>query len=123
MIDKNGGCGSEMGSKISATWNRWTDLTGVLYNKKVPTKRKVLLYKTFIRPTLMHDSETWPVTQIMEERIDATEMRVLRHVYRISYKDHVDNNEIRKQAGENDRNILIHEEKTLAVAWLCLSKR
>ena len=47
----------------------------------------------------MYGSETWPVTQRMEDRMDATEMRMLRHIYGISYEDHVENIEIRRQAG------------------------
>ena len=41
-------------------------------------------------------SETWLVKQRIEERMNATEMKMLRLMYRICY-DHVENNEIKKQ--------------------------
>ena len=43
--------------------------------------------------------ETWPVTQRREDRMHATEKRMLRHIYGISYEDHVANTEISIQAG------------------------
>ena len=35
----------------------------------------------------------------MEDRMDATEMRMLRHIYGISHEDHVENTDIRRQGG------------------------
>ena len=36
------------------------DLTGVICDKKVPTKTKLLIYQTAIRPTVRYGFETWP---------------------------------------------------------------
>jgi len=80
VIDQAGGCEAEVTRRISAAWNRWRDLSGVLCDKKVPKQLKVLLYKTVIKPTLIYGNETWPITQRQEQRIiEATEMRMLRH--------------------------------------------
>ena len=35
----------------------------------------------------------------MEDRADATEIRMLRHIYGISNEDHIENTETREQAG------------------------
>ena len=56
------------------------ELTDVLCDKKIPTKLKVLLLKTAIKPTLMYGSKIWPLTQRQEDRICPTEMRVLRQL-------------------------------------------
>ena len=37
--------------RIEKAWYRWRELTGVLCYKEIPTKLKVLLYKTAIKPT------------------------------------------------------------------------
>ena len=111
MIDQDGGCGAEIARRIGVAWDRWRDLTGVLCDKKVPTKLKVLLYKTSIKPTLMYGCETWPVTQRMEDRMDATEMRMLRHIYGISYEDHVENTEIRRQAGVKEMSSYMRKRR------------
>ena len=97
-IDREGGCGAEIVKRIGGAWDRWRDLTGVLCDKKIPTKLKDLLYKTAIRPTLLYGNETWPITQRQEERIEATEMRMLRYIHNVNWEDHVRNEDIRKEA-------------------------
>ena len=83
-----------MKRRIGVAWDRWRDLSGVVCDKKVPAKLKILLYKTSIKPTLTCGSETWPVTQKMEGKLDATEMRMLRHIHGVIYKNHITNEEI-----------------------------
>ena len=56
------------------------ELTGVLCDRKIPTKLKFLLFKTAIKPTLMYGCEVWTLTQSQENRICAIEMRVLRQL-------------------------------------------
>ena len=87
-IDQEGGCGAEVRRRIGVAWDRWRDLSGVMCDKKVPTKLKVLLYKTSIKPTLTYGSETLPVTQRMERKLNATEIRMLRHIHGVKYEDH-----------------------------------
>jgi hypothetical protein len=85
LIDQDGGCGAEVVRRIKVAWDRWRDLSGVMCDKKVPTKLKVLLYKTVIKPALTYGSETWPITKRMEARMDATEMRMLKHIFGVKY--------------------------------------
>ena len=40
--------------RIEQAWNKWRELMGVLCYKEIPTKLKVLLYKTAIKLTLMY---------------------------------------------------------------------
>ena len=42
--------------------SKWRDLTGVICDKKVPTKMKILIYQTVIRPILLYGCETWPMS-------------------------------------------------------------
>ncbi|XP_046862544.1 uncharacterized protein LOC124456042 [Xenia sp. Carnegie-2017] len=58
----HGGCKTEVELRISQAWNKWRELTGVLCDKKMPKKLKILIYKTVIRPVLLYGNETWPVT-------------------------------------------------------------
>ena len=62
---------------VEKAWNRWGELTGVLYDKKIASKLKVLLHKTATKPTSMYGNEIWPLTQRQEDRITTTELRML----------------------------------------------
>ena len=54
-IQQEGDCRREVELRISKAWNKWRELSGVLCDKKMPTKLKVLIYKIAIRPTLLYE--------------------------------------------------------------------
>jgi hypothetical protein len=93
-----GGCSKEVAKRIEYAWNRWRELAGILCDRKIPTKLKVLLYKTAIRPALTYGHETWPLTQKLEDKIGSTEMTMLRYIHNIHWEEHVTNDEIRQMA-------------------------
>ena len=68
-----------------------------------------------IMPTLKYGSETWTVTQGIEDRIDATEMRMLSHIYGISYEDYVENTEISRHAGVKEISSLIRKKACINI--------
>lgn len=50
----------------------------ILHSRFVHRKTKLSLYKTVIRPVLCYGSETWTMTQDIEERVNRFERKVLR---------------------------------------------
>ena len=40
--------------RIKVAWSRWRDLSGVIYDKKVPVTLKSKLYKTVVRPAMVY---------------------------------------------------------------------
>jgi hypothetical protein len=96
--DQEGGCSKEVAKRIECAWNRWRELTGILCDRKIPTKLKVLLYKTAFRPALTYGNETWIFTQKLEDKIGSTEMKMLRYIHNIHWEEHVTNDEIRQMA-------------------------
>jgi len=97
-IHQDGGCKKEVELRISKAWNRWRELSGVLCDKKVPSKLKILIYKTVIRPALLYGNETWPLTKLLENKISSCEMRMLRYCLSISLEEHQTNKAIREKA-------------------------
>ena len=69
-------------------------MTGVLCDRKVPQKLKVLIYKTVIRPVLLYGAETWPLTDYLAERFSVCEMRMLRYCL----EEHKTKESIRQEA-------------------------
>ena len=57
---------------------KWRVAIGVLCDKKFPSRLKGMFYRVSIRPTLMYRTECWPVKNVFEQRMDVTEMRMLR---------------------------------------------
>ncbi len=50
-IDRGGGASKDVDNRVTKAWSKWRELSGVICDKKIPTKLKVLIYQTVIRPT------------------------------------------------------------------------
>ncbi|GJU91036.1 retrovirus-related pol polyprotein LINE-1 [Tanacetum coccineum] len=64
--------------RIRAGWMRWRATSGVLCAKKVPLKLKGKFYKVEIRSAILYGSECRPVMKTEANRVEVTELRMLR---------------------------------------------
>ena len=64
-IDRKGRAGKDVESRVAKAWSKRRALSGVICDKKVPTKLKLLIYQTEIRPALLYGCETWPMSAEM----------------------------------------------------------
>ena len=78
IIDRAGGCYSDVQKRINNGWGKWKSLTGVMCDKKMPDRLKGKVYKTVIRPVMMYGSETWTLRKEEERMLAAAEMKMLR---------------------------------------------
>ena len=61
-IDRRGGASKDVENTVAKKWSKRRELSGVICDKKVPTKLKILIYQTVIRTTLLYGCETWPMS-------------------------------------------------------------
>ena len=72
--------------------------TGVMYDRNITTKLKDKVYKTAIKPAIVHGSECWSVRKKEERKLHTTEIRMLRWARGKTRLDHVRNVDIWKEA-------------------------
>ena len=78
-IDRGGGASKGVDNIVTKAGSKWRELSGVICDKKITTKVKLLIYQTvMIRPTLLYGCETWPMSVKDEKRMATTEMRMVR---------------------------------------------
>ena len=83
-----------MDNKVAKAWSKWRELSGVICDKKIPTKLKILISQTVIRPTLPFGCETWPIS-VKNERLTATtDMTMVRWAMGVGLLEHRMNEEI-----------------------------
>ena len=63
----------------------------MLCDKSVPLKLKGKFYRVTIRPSLLYDSEYWPLRKAQERRLETAELRMLRWICGNTMTDHIPN--------------------------------
>ncbi|XP_064111476.1 uncharacterized protein LOC135218967 [Macrobrachium nipponense] len=90
---------------------KWRKVGGVVCDKKMPIKLKIMIYGTVIRPVVMDGSETWALKGKEEVKLERTEMRMLRWIMGMSLLERVENDEIRSRAGLVKMTQVIRESR------------
>ena len=86
---------TEITKRVGAGWRNWNKCSGVLCDIRMQVKLKGKVYKTVIRSAMLYGAETWATTKRQENRIEVTEMRMLRWMCGVTRKDKIRNEHIR----------------------------
>ena len=70
-------------------------LKPVWNDRSISLSSKIRPMRSFVTYIFLYACESWTLTAELQRRIQAMEMRCYRKILRISYKDHVTNEEIR----------------------------
>ena len=79
----------EKTAKLYHAWNR-----SFIAKSEVTRETKMTVYKTCFRPVLTYGCESWVLTQGLQSKIQATEMKYLRRILGVTRKDHIRNQTI-----------------------------
>ena len=66
----------------------------VWIDKSISLSSKIRLVRSLVTSIFLYACESWSLTAELQRRIQAMEMRCNRKILRISYKDHVPNEEV-----------------------------
>ena len=98
-FNEEGGSETAVRARVKAVWQTWRELGPVIADKKIPTNLKTKLYTTEVRPVILYGAECW-TTGVKEENIlEKTEMKMLRRIKRLTMKDKMKSEDIRKELG------------------------
>ena len=115
VSEEKGGCSKFVRARIGKAWQKWRKVTGVVCDKRMSVKTKAKIYKSVIRPVLLHGTESAALRREEERRLEVTKIRMLRNICRISLKEHRRNDDIRKLAGVVN---IIDKAKEGRLRWL-----
>ena len=82
-------------SRTAQTTAALTRLKPVWNDKSISLSSKIRLMRFLFAPIFLYACESWTLTAELQRRIQAMEMRCYRKILRISYTDHVTNEEVR----------------------------
>ena len=85
----------EILSRIAQATAALTRLKPVWNDRSISLSSKIRLMRSLVTSIFLYASKSWTLTAELQGRIQAMEMRCYRKILRISYKDHVTNEEVR----------------------------
>ncbi|KAJ8354075.1 hypothetical protein SKAU_G00216420 [Synaphobranchus kaupii] len=98
-VDGTGGSEKAVRDRLKAGRKKWREVTGVTYDKTLPLKLRIKVYKTVIRPVLLYGAETWAMKKKEERLLMRSEMKMLRWIMGISLREKKTNKSIKEMAG------------------------
>ena len=90
-IHSTGSSESEVRRRIGLATSCFNLLNRGIWRSSISLPTKVQLYHTYIQPVLLYGSETWALTQALQDKVDAFDNVCLHRILRIPYTDHVAN--------------------------------
>ena len=88
----------EMLSRIAQTTATLTNLKSVRNDRSISLSSKIRLMRSLATSIFLYACESWTLTEELQRRIQAMEMRCYHRILPISYKDHVTNEKVRTRS-------------------------
>jgi len=99
LVTSDARCKREIRRRISIAKDAFMRLRPVLADRRLSVQVKIRVLKVFVWSTLMYACESWTLTAETHRNIEAAEMWFYRRMLRISYVDHVTNEEVLRRMG------------------------
>ena len=94
-MQESGSCESKVKKRVLAGWNGWRKVSGVICDRRLPSRVKEKVYSSVVRSTMVYGLETLAVTKKQVEEMDVAEMKMLRFAMGVTRKYKIRNNYIR----------------------------
>ena len=91
-VQESGSCEREVKKRVQAGWRR---VSGVICDRRLPARIKGKVYRSVIRPAMLHGLDTVAVTKKQVEEMEVAEMKMLRFAMGVTRKDKIRNEHIR----------------------------
>jgi len=110
-VDASGGNDSDIRRRIELARTCMKSLDRGIWRSSISLVTKLRLYRVYILPVLLYDSDTWTwsVTEASRQRLDAFDQWCLRHILRVPYTAHFTN--VRSQTNQPPVSSLIQQRR------------
>ena len=87
-------------SRKNKVWNPVKKFRPYFRSKRLSPSHKIRIYKTYIEPILLYNSETWTLTKTLEKSLDAFHRKLLRIALNYRYPKTISNKKLYKLSQE-----------------------
>ena len=94
MATEDGKCYKKIKRRIGIARTALESITKVLTSRNISIELRLRIAKCYIWSTLLYRVETWTLTKVTSDKLEAFEMWLYRRMLRISWKEHKTNGEV-----------------------------
>ncbi|XP_047486517.1 uncharacterized protein LOC125037418 [Penaeus chinensis] len=76
-----------------------------IWKSDLPRSLKINFFRATVESIRLYGSETWTLTKSLNDELDGTYTRLLRHILNISWREHITNEELYKELPKLSENI------------------
>ena len=94
MATEDGKCDKEIKKRIGIARTAFESMATILTSRNISIELRSRIAKCYIWSTLLYGAETWTLTKVASDKLEAFEMWLYRRMLRISWKEHKTNGEV-----------------------------
>ena len=114
MINKEANCDDDVNHRVSVAWMKWRENSAIFCDPRIPPKLKRRLRDTVTRPRLSYGSQSWTMYKSYENKLTASEMKMLRMAAGVTKRDKIRSTRSRKSL--EVKNIIVEK-----IALTCIA--
>ena len=98
LITSDGRSDKDISARIGMAKAAYSDLKHLLCNKHVTIETRIRVLKCYVWSVMLYGSETWTISRVMQQKLEATEMWFLRRMLKIAWTEKKTNEEVLRMA-------------------------
>ena len=112
MLSAGGGCEITVTTRVKTAWKKFRELLPVLTSRNLSYKYRGHVYNSFVQSTMLHASETWPLTKT---NLQLNDRAIIRQICSIKPEDvaMVRSSELLAKLELEDLDLILREKTSL----------
>ena len=90
MATEDGKCDREIKRRIEIARTAFESMAKILTSRHISIELRWRIAKCYIWSTLLYGAETWTLTKVTSDKLEAFKMWLYRRMLRISWKEHTE---------------------------------
>ena len=116
MATEDGKCDKEIKRRIGIARTAFESMATILTSRNISIELRLRIAKCYIWSTLLHGAQTWTLTKVTPDTLDAFEMWLYRRMLKISWKEHKTNGEVLHKM-KTKRSLNTIQKKEMSIFW------
>ena len=111
MLSAGGGCMAAATARCRCAWGKFRENLPLLTSKPVPFDLRGRLFSSNVRSSMLHGTETWPMTSAALHRLCRNDLAMIRWICGVKPSDDPSMDELHAKLGICDLAILVRERR------------